>query len=79
VRCFKKHANSDGKISKEAFKKILAGVMHEDLASQVFDSFDRDHSGTMDVRPSLSLFSHRHHNSAHQVWVCQPDLTVLLF
>jgi Ca2+-binding EF-hand superfamily protein len=66
IKCFKKHANSEGKISKDSFKKILAGVMHEDLAAQVFDSFDRDHSGTMDVKEYLAMMGVSHGGTIEQ-------------
>ena len=54
MRNFKKHAK-DGKITKSQFIEILGGVMNDDLAEKVFDSFDRDHNGTMDVREYMMM------------------------
>eukprot|EP01106_Pelomyxa_sp_JSP_P015350 TRINITY_DN525_c0_g1_i1.p1 TRINITY_DN525_c0_g1~~TRINITY_DN525_c0_g1_i1.p1 ORF type:complete len:203 (+),score=59.79 TRINITY_DN525_c0_g1_i1:54-611(+) len=63
---FKKHAGKDGKITRETFKEILAGVMHPELADKVFDSFDRDHSNSMDVREYLSMMGVTHGGSLEQ-------------
>lgn len=54
LKSFKKHANADGRISREGFKKILDGVMHPELADKVFDSFDRDHN--------KFVYSHKHYS-----------------
>eukprot|EP00727_Mastigamoeba_balamuthi_P007799 m51a1_g364 hypothetical protein (199) ;mRNA; r:601183-602152 len=66
MKSFKKHATGDGKISRDAFKKILAGVMHDELAEQVFDSFDRDGNNTMDVHEYLMMMGVTHGGTIEQ-------------
>jgi len=65
-KSFQKHAGKDGKITKAQFKQILDGVMHPDLADKVFESFDRDNSGTMDVREYLAMMGVTHGGTLEQ-------------
>eukprot|EP01105_Mastigella_eilhardi_P021994 TRINITY_DN5381_c0_g4_i1.p1 TRINITY_DN5381_c0_g4~~TRINITY_DN5381_c0_g4_i1.p1 ORF type:complete len:199 (+),score=46.55 TRINITY_DN5381_c0_g4_i1:62-658(+) len=55
MKSFKTHMTTDSKITREGFKKILEGVLQPELVDQVFDSFDRDHNGYMDVREYLAM------------------------
>ncbi|KAH3766219.1 hypothetical protein Pelo_1893 [Pelomyxa schiedti] len=66
LKNFRKYATRDGRITRDAFKLILGGVMHDDLAEQVFDSFDFDHNGYMDVREYLSMMGVTHGGSLEQ-------------
>ncbi|KAH3761242.1 hypothetical protein Pelo_6934 [Pelomyxa schiedti] len=66
LKSFQKHADRNGKISSAAFKQILDGVMHPDLADKVFASFDRDNSGTMDVREYLAMMGVTHGGTLEQ-------------
>eukprot|EP01122_Echinamoeba_exundans_P005205 TRINITY_DN15373_c0_g1_i1.p1 TRINITY_DN15373_c0_g1~~TRINITY_DN15373_c0_g1_i1.p1 ORF type:complete len:212 (+),score=73.56 TRINITY_DN15373_c0_g1_i1:38-637(+) len=56
IKSFKKQAKND-RITREKFVEIMAkhGVMDAELSTQVFDSFDRDHSNSMDVREYMAL------------------------
>eukprot|EP00029_Vermamoeba_vermiformis_P006964 TRINITY_DN2877_c0_g1_i1.p1 TRINITY_DN2877_c0_g1~~TRINITY_DN2877_c0_g1_i1.p1 ORF type:complete len:144 (+),score=30.14 TRINITY_DN2877_c0_g1_i1:36-467(+) len=55
-KSFEKSAHGS-KISRENFLKIMDnhGVMERDLANQVFDSFDRDGNGDMDLEEYMAL------------------------
>jgi Ca2+-binding EF-hand superfamily protein len=55
-KSFEKSAHG-GKISRENFIKIMDnhGVMETELANQVFDSFDRDGNGDMDMDEYMTL------------------------
>ncbi|KAH3756256.1 neurocalcin-like [Pelomyxa schiedti] len=66
VKNFKKHATADGRITRDAFKKILGGVMHDALAEQVFDSFDADGNGYMDLREYLAMMGVTHGGNLDQ-------------
>ncbi|KAH3762805.1 hypothetical protein Pelo_5347 [Pelomyxa schiedti] len=77
---FRKYSGKDGRISRENFRKIVDGVMHQELADkvffepfqffnpllQVFDSFDRDHSNTMDIHEYLSMMGVTHGGTLEQ-------------
>ena len=53
---FKKQAKN-GQIQRKDFVKVMTkhGGMGEELANQLFDSFDTDNSGTMDINEYLAL------------------------
>ncbi|KAH3756045.1 hypothetical protein Pelo_12164 [Pelomyxa schiedti] len=66
VKSFNTHAGKDGRITKPAFMTILSGVMCADLADKVFESFDRDGSGFMDVREYLAMMGVTHGGTLEQ-------------
>mmetsp|Transcript_17911 Transcript_17911/g.19938 ORF Transcript_17911/g.19938 Transcript_17911/m.19938 type:complete len:203 (-) Transcript_17911:108-716(-) len=58
VKAFKREAKQNkGKITREQFLNTYArhGIMDIELGNQVFDSFDRDKNGLLDIREYLSL------------------------
>eukprot|EP01106_Pelomyxa_sp_JSP_P000881 TRINITY_DN1128_c1_g1_i2.p1 TRINITY_DN1128_c1_g1~~TRINITY_DN1128_c1_g1_i2.p1 ORF type:complete len:189 (-),score=53.27 TRINITY_DN1128_c1_g1_i2:117-683(-) len=63
AKSFKKHCDKTGKVSRPVFIKVLENAMPEELANKVFDSFDRDHSGWIDVREYLTLMGVIHGKS----------------
>eukprot|EP01105_Mastigella_eilhardi_P002573 TRINITY_DN1321_c0_g2_i1.p1 TRINITY_DN1321_c0_g2~~TRINITY_DN1321_c0_g2_i1.p1 ORF type:complete len:176 (-),score=64.83 TRINITY_DN1321_c0_g2_i1:109-636(-) len=65
LKSFAKHA-VDGKITRQAFKTILAGIMYDELADQVFDSFDRDKNGYMDLDEYLTMMGVTHGGTVQQ-------------
>eukprot|EP01107_Rhizomastix_libera_P008061 TRINITY_DN2312_c0_g1_i4.p1 TRINITY_DN2312_c0_g1~~TRINITY_DN2312_c0_g1_i4.p1 ORF type:complete len:192 (+),score=47.67 TRINITY_DN2312_c0_g1_i4:26-601(+) len=66
MKSFKKHASSGGTITRAGFKRLLQGVMAEELADKVFDSFDRDGNGTMDLREYLMMMGVTHGGTIEQ-------------
>eukprot|EP01106_Pelomyxa_sp_JSP_P003020 TRINITY_DN1452_c0_g1_i6.p1 TRINITY_DN1452_c0_g1~~TRINITY_DN1452_c0_g1_i6.p1 ORF type:complete len:206 (-),score=69.10 TRINITY_DN1452_c0_g1_i6:110-673(-) len=52
---FKKHCDAQGKVSRSVFRSILSTAMPTELADRVFDSFDRNHNGTIEICEYLTL------------------------
>eukprot|EP01106_Pelomyxa_sp_JSP_P011910 TRINITY_DN3174_c0_g1_i3.p1 TRINITY_DN3174_c0_g1~~TRINITY_DN3174_c0_g1_i3.p1 ORF type:complete len:190 (-),score=90.75 TRINITY_DN3174_c0_g1_i3:93-578(-) len=55
MKAYKKAATKDGRITRQAFVEMHQGQMPTARAEQMFDSFDKDKSGSIDVREYLSL------------------------
>ena len=49
MTAFKQRADANGCISREAFVDSVASTSHPELAGMIFDVFDKDNNGTMDV------------------------------
>eukprot|EP01090_Pellita_catalonica_P023412 TRINITY_DN9631_c0_g1_i1.p1 TRINITY_DN9631_c0_g1~~TRINITY_DN9631_c0_g1_i1.p1 ORF type:complete len:191 (+),score=58.24 TRINITY_DN9631_c0_g1_i1:61-633(+) len=56
-KAFKNQKGKDNEISKETFIEVMTnqGAADREFASAIFDSFDRDRSGTIDIREYMAL------------------------
>ncbi|KAH3757406.1 hypothetical protein Pelo_10834 [Pelomyxa schiedti] len=66
IKSFKSHAGNDNRITKTAFLSILSGVMYVDLAEKIFESFDRDGSGFMELKEYLEMMGVTHGGTIDQ-------------
>ena len=68
MTAYKQRASEDGKITREAFMDSVSSTNHPELAGKIFDVFDRDGSGTMDV---CTFFFHHGTRQKHsRRWMC---------
>jgi len=55
MTAFKQRADKHGCISREAFVESVASTSHPELAGMIFDVFDKDNNGIMDLREYLAM------------------------
>jgi len=55
MTAFKQRSDGNGYISREAFVDSVASTSHPELAGMIFDVFDKDGNGTMDLREYLIM------------------------
>eukprot|EP01107_Rhizomastix_libera_P017369 TRINITY_DN810_c0_g1_i2.p1 TRINITY_DN810_c0_g1~~TRINITY_DN810_c0_g1_i2.p1 ORF type:complete len:107 (-),score=30.64 TRINITY_DN810_c0_g1_i2:532-852(-) len=55
MKGFKKEANKEGKITKPKFLQIFGKASTTEFAEQLFDRFDRNNDGTMDIKEFLMM------------------------
>eukprot|EP01106_Pelomyxa_sp_JSP_P000329 TRINITY_DN104_c0_g1_i2.p1 TRINITY_DN104_c0_g1~~TRINITY_DN104_c0_g1_i2.p1 ORF type:complete len:171 (+),score=42.28 TRINITY_DN104_c0_g1_i2:106-618(+) len=55
IKTYKSSCTKDGKMQRAGFLKLLDGIISPILAEKMFDSFDKDRSGTIDVKEFLTM------------------------
>eukprot|EP01107_Rhizomastix_libera_P017368 TRINITY_DN810_c0_g1_i1.p1 TRINITY_DN810_c0_g1~~TRINITY_DN810_c0_g1_i1.p1 ORF type:complete len:194 (-),score=45.56 TRINITY_DN810_c0_g1_i1:113-694(-) len=66
MKGFKKEANKEGKITKPKFLQIFGKASTTEFAEQLFDRFDRNNDGTMDIKEFLMMLGVTYGGSVDQ-------------